>query len=82
MSGSLSGVPCSGRSNPYNSAMRLLTAHRILIGSAVVFFLFFALQRFLAYQGSGDASVLATAVVGLAAAVGLAVYYRSIGVRR
>lgn len=62
--------------------MRLVTAHRILIGSAVAFFLFFALHRYLAYRGSGDAAVLLTAAIGLAAAVGLGVYYRTIGVRR
>jgi len=59
--------------------MRLVTAHRILIGSAALFFVFFAGQRFLTYQRSGDAGVLATSAVALCAAVGLALYYRNIG---
>jgi len=59
--------------------MKLLTAHKILIGSATVFFAMFALSRLGAYGSGGDVGVLLSGIAGLAASVGLAAYYRTIG---
>ena len=62
--------------------MKLITAHKILIASGVGFFVFFGIHRIAAYRSDGDPTALATAAGGLLAAVGLAIYYRSIGRRR
>jgi len=64
------------------AAMRLMTAHRILIGSAAIFFAFLTVQRLIAYRQSGGADVLATAGAALVAAVGMAAYLRSIKAHR
>ncbi len=61
--------------------MRLMTAHRILIGSATAFFAFLTIQRLLAYRHGAGAEALATALASLVAVVGLAVYFRSIRAR-
>jgi len=58
--------------------MRLWTAHKILIGSAAVFFLLFAALRVVAFASDGDLGVLLSAVAGAAASAGLAAYYRTI----
>jgi hypothetical protein len=52
----------------------LLVAHRILIGTAVAFFAFYGLREFTAATGRAWHGVLA-----LAAALGLAIYFRTIG---
>jgi hypothetical protein len=61
--------------------MNLLTAHKILIGSAIAFFLFFGANRLLTFQSSGDPVVLTTAIGGLVVSVALAFYYRTIRAR-
>lgn len=53
--------------------MTLLVAHRILIGAAVVFFAMYGLWEFTAATGRAWHGVLA-----LAAALGLAIYFRTI----
>ena len=57
-------------------AMRIMTAHRILIGAAIVFFVIYA-----AWEASGVAggrgSFLRAALSG-AGAVGLALYFRTL----
>jgi len=58
--------------------MRLMTAHKILIGSAVVFFAFFALFEARRYAASGSLRDLASGVFAFAVAVGFAVYLRSV----
>ena len=58
--------------------MRLLTAHKILIGSAVVFFMFFALFEMRSFAATGSLADLASGVVGLAAAVGFGLYLRTV----
>ena len=58
--------------------MRLITAHRILIGAAIAFFLFYAafqLRRFIALA---EGAAVAQAIVSVAIAGGLVVYYRSL----
>ncbi len=55
--------------------MKLITAHRILIGAGIAFFVFYsAIVLVRDHTPSG----LAQAVVGLAVAVGLVLYYRTL----
>jgi hypothetical protein len=61
--------------------MRLMTAHRILIGSAAAFFAFLTAQRLIAYRDGAGVEALVTAAAALLAAAGLAVYLRSIRTR-
>lgn len=56
--------------------MRLITAHKILIASAVAFFLFFAVFELRSYADSGTSGDLASGLFGLAVAVGFALYFR------
>ncbi|MBI4245748.1 MAG: hypothetical protein HY614_01035 [Candidatus Rokubacteria bacterium] len=58
--------------------MRLITAHRILIGAGIAFFLFYAGWRLRRYGASGSPGDIAQAVVSAAVALGLIVYYRSL----
>jgi hypothetical protein len=58
--------------------VRLITAHRILIGAAIVFALLFTLVQVRAYVGDGSAGRLAMGLLSLGAAVALTVYYRSL----
>lgn len=58
--------------------MRLITAHRILIGAGIAFFAFYALfqaRRFMA--GDGGAALVQVAV-SAAVVIGLGFYYRSL----
>jgi hypothetical protein len=58
--------------------MSLITAHRILIGAAIVFFLFYAGWETRNYFLDGDAWALPRGGGGLMAAIGFAAYYRTI----
>jgi hypothetical protein len=59
--------------------MKLITAHRILIAAGIAFFLFYALfQARLYLARDGGAGAIVQAVVAVAIAVGLIVYYRSL----
>jgi len=58
--------------------VRLITAHRILIGSGIVFFLFYAGWRVRHYLDGGPASDLVQSLVAAAIAVGLVLYYRTL----
>lgn len=58
--------------------MRLITAHRILIGAGIAFFLFYAGRTAWAYTHGADSGALVQAVVSVAAAIGLALYYRTL----
>jgi len=62
--------------------MRLITAHKILIGSAIAFFVFFAGFEVRTYAAGGTLANVAAAVFGLAAAVGFSVYLRALIVRQ
>jgi hypothetical protein len=55
--------------------VRLITAHRILIGAGIAFFLFYAM---VVLMRDHTASGLLHALVSLAVAVGLALYYRTL----
>jgi hypothetical protein len=58
--------------------VRLITAHRILIGSGIVFFLLYAGLRIRHYVDGGPASDLVQSLVAAAVAVGLFLYYRTL----
>ena len=58
--------------------MKLITAHRILIGAAIAFFVFFAAVELRAYVRAPGPAPLVEAVVSAAVAVGLVLYYRTL----
>lgn len=58
--------------------MRLITAHKVLIGSAVALFLFFAVFQLRSYASSGSLADLASAVLGFVVAVAFALYLRTV----
>jgi len=58
--------------------VRLITAHRILIGSGIAFFLFYAAWRVRHYLDGGPGSDLVQSLVSAAVAIGLLVYYRTL----
>ena len=58
--------------------MKLITAHRILIGAGIAFFVFYAAIQLKVYLASGAAAPLAQAIVSVVVAVGFVVYYRSL----
>lgn len=55
--------------------MKLITAHRILIGAGIVFFLFYGTITLTRDHTAGG---FVQAVVSLAVVVGLALYYRTL----
>ena len=54
--------------------MKVTTAHKILIATAIGFFLIYALWELADWARTGDALALGWSVAGTAAAVGLAIY--------
>ena len=58
--------------------MRLITAHRILIGAGIAFFVFYALFQLRLWMRAGATASLAQAVVSVAVAIGLVLYYRTL----
>ncbi len=58
--------------------MRLITAHRILIGVAIAFFIFFALLQLRLYFRAASGAALVEAVVSGVVAIGLVFYYRTL----
>lgn len=61
--------------------MSLLTAHKILIGTAVVFFACFGLFEMRNFAATASLTNLAGGVFGLAAAVGFGLYLRTVFAR-
>ena len=61
--------------------MTVLTAHKILIASAVMLFVLYSAWELHNYT-DGDASALLRTVLAAAAAVGLAVYLRWVWIHR
>jgi hypothetical protein len=55
--------------------VKLITAHRILIGAAIAFFVFYAV---ILLTRDGTTAALVQAVVSLVIAIGLVLYYRSL----
>ena len=58
--------------------MKLITAHRILIGAGIAFFLFYAVFQLRLYARGGAAASLLQAGVAAAIAVGFVLYYRTL----
>lgn len=58
--------------------MSLITAHRILIGTAVIFFLVFAAWELREYVRTGDGWAVARAGLSAAASIGWAIYLRTV----
>ena len=58
--------------------MKLITAHRILIGAAIAFFVFFAAIQLRQYMRVPGTAPLVEAVVSVVIAVGLVLYYRTL----
>ena len=59
-------------------SMTLLTAHRILISAAIVFFFGFALWELRNYLGAGDGWALIRGLIYLVVSVGFGVYLKSL----
>ena len=58
--------------------MRLITAHKILISTAAVFFFFFGFWEVRNYMSGADAWAAFRAVLYVVVAVGFAVYFRNL----
>ena len=58
--------------------MRLITAHRVLIAAAIVFFLLYAALQLRHGLGAADTPALVQAGVSFVVAIGLIVYYVSL----
>jgi hypothetical protein len=58
--------------------MTLLTAHKILIGTAVAFFLFYALWEFTGARGTGGPGGWRRGAASLAGAGVLAIYFTTL----
>jgi hypothetical protein len=58
--------------------VRVITAHRILIGTAIVFFFFFAAWELRNYLQVGDGWAAGRSVLYFLVAVGFAVYLKSL----
>ena len=56
--------------------MSVTTAHKILIATAIGFFLVYALWELADYTRSGDASALVWSAAGAGGALGLGIYLR------
>lgn len=61
--------------------MSLITAHRILIGTAVGLFLFYAAFELRAYLGGSGTGALLRSLASLAVAIGWALYLRTVKAR-
>jgi hypothetical protein len=58
--------------------VKLITAHRILIGAAIVFFVFFAAFQLKLYARAPGPAPLVEAGVSVVVAIGLVLYYRTL----
>jgi len=58
--------------------MRLITAHRILIATSVVFFFGFSFWQFSRYLESGDGWALLQGICYFLVALGFGIYFMSI----
>jgi hypothetical protein len=59
--------------------MKLITAHKILIASAAVFFVFFAFWEWRNYTALGEGWAVVRAVLYLLVAVGFGIYFKNLG---
>ena len=60
------------------NCMRLLTAHKILISTAAVFFFFFGLWELRNYSDGADEWAILRGVLYLLVAVGFGVYFKNL----
>lgn len=58
--------------------MQIKTAHKILIASAIVFFIYFGIWQFREYARTGGAWTLLSGLVSVLVAFGFGIYFRSI----
>lgn len=58
--------------------MLIIIAHRILIGTAICFGVFYTVWEAVAYRGSGDTSHLAIAAITAVITVALAYYLKNL----
>ena len=58
--------------------MRLITAHRILIGAGIAFFILYAALQLRLFVRGGSTAALVQAVVAVAVAIGFILYYRTL----
>ena len=58
--------------------MRLITAHRILIGAGIAFFILYAALQLRLFVRGGATGARVQAVVAVAVAIGFVVYYRTL----
>ena len=58
--------------------MKLITAHKILISSATVFFAFFALWELNRYANSNDTWAMARSLLYLLIALGFGIYSKNL----
>jgi uncharacterized MnhB-related membrane protein len=58
--------------------VRLITAHRILIGAAIAFFVLFAVIQLRIYLRAPEVVPLVEALVSACVAIGLVLYYRTL----
>lgn len=59
--------------------MKLITAHKILIGSAVVFFVFFALWEARQFAATANGWAVVRGILYFVVAVGFGVYLKNLG---
>ena len=71
-------MPSRWCSAPSVGSVKLITAHRILIGAGIAFFIFYAALQLRLFVRDGAVAPLVQAVVALAVAVGFAFYYRTL----
>ena len=58
--------------------MRLITAHKILIASSTVFFLFFSLWELRNYSAGGDGWAIGRSLLYLIVAIGFGIYLKNL----
>jgi hypothetical protein len=58
--------------------MKLITAHKILISSAIIFFIFFALWELRKHAVSDDAWSVGRAGLYIVVAIGFGIYFKNL----
>lgn len=58
--------------------MRIKTAHKILISSTIVFFIFFGIWELKDYAKTGEIGALGIGLLSVLVAVGFVIYFRSL----
>lgn len=58
--------------------MQIKTAHKILIASAIAFFIFFGVWQFRSYARTGEAWPLVGGILSVLVAIGFGIYFRSL----